>query len=85
MYACEQVEAAMCGRLNNFSHKHLAVCGKSCIFVASSCSVPANAERQYRSHAVGLNINHDRSAIGQCQTVKVKAMEPFIPVPRKIN
>ncbi|MBR6262188.1 MAG: hypothetical protein IKR05_03115 [Prevotella sp.] len=53
--------------------------------MASSCSVPANAERQYRSHAVGLNISHDRSTIGQCQTVKVKAMEPFIPVPRKIN
>ena len=72
MYACEQVEAAICGRLNNFSHKHLAVCGKSCIFVASSCSTIAQAERQDSDHAVGLNISHDRRTIGQCQTVKVK-------------
>ena len=72
MYACEQVEAAMCGRLNNFSHKHLAVCGKSCIFVASSCSVPANAERQYRSHAVGLNISQNRRTIDSYRIVQVK-------------
>ncbi len=32
----------------------------------------AQAERQDRVHAVGLNISHDRRTINQCQTVKVK-------------
>lgn len=46
----------------------------------------AQAERQDRVHAVGLNISHDRLTINQCQAVKVKTdYTLIIPVPRKTN